>query len=97
MIVKHVPMKTVRKSNFRDLAQYLSDPKDRGERVGDIRITNCHADEWTDAAPDRADAAIAGGSFKAHASEANCEDAVLKKKEAVDPLIGFRCCKDLHE
>lgn len=34
MIVKHVPMKTVRKSNFAELSRYLSDPQDRNERVG---------------------------------------------------------------
>lgn len=50
MIVKHVPMNTVRKSNFGDLARYVSDPQERNERVGDIRITNCHADELADAA-----------------------------------------------
>lgn len=49
MIVKHVPMNAVRKSNFGDLLRYLSDPQDREERVGDIRITNCHADELADA------------------------------------------------
>lgn len=49
MIVKHVPMNTVRKSNFGDLARYLSDPQDRNERVGNIRLTNCHADELSDA------------------------------------------------
>ena len=50
MIVKHVPMKTVRKSNFTELSRYLSDPQDRNERVGDVRITNCHSDELADAA-----------------------------------------------
>lgn len=50
MIVKHVPMKTVRKSNFAELSRYLSDPQDRNERVGDVRIMNCHSDELADAA-----------------------------------------------
>ncbi len=50
MIAKHVPMKTVRKSNFGELARYLSDPQEQLERVGDMRITNCHADELADAA-----------------------------------------------
>ena len=50
MIIKHVLMKTVRKSNFGELARYLSDPQERNERVGDMFITNCHADEMADAA-----------------------------------------------
>lgn len=50
MIVKHVPMNTVRKSNFGELARYLSNPQERNERVGDMCITNCHADELADAA-----------------------------------------------
>lgn len=50
MIVKHVPMKSVRKSNFAELSHYLSDPQDRNERVGDVRIANCHSDELADAA-----------------------------------------------
>ncbi|MEW6414248.1 MAG: TraI/MobA(P) family conjugative relaxase [Pseudomonadota bacterium] len=49
MIVKHVAMKAVRKSNFGELARYLSDPQERNERIGDIRIANCHADELADA------------------------------------------------
>ena len=50
MIAKHVPMKSLRKSNFSELSRYLSDPQDRNERVGDVRITNCHSDELADSA-----------------------------------------------
>lgn len=49
MIVKHVAMRSVRKSSFAELGHYLADPRDHGERVGDIRITNCHSDEFSDA------------------------------------------------
>lgn len=49
MIVKHVPMRALRKSSFAELARYLSDPQDHRERVGDLRMANCHADEWADA------------------------------------------------
>lgn len=49
MIAKHVPMKTLRKSNFGDLVRYLTDAKGLQERVGDVRLTNCHADELDDA------------------------------------------------
>lgn len=49
MIVKHVRTKMARKSSFAELARYLSDPQERHERIGHIRITNCHADELSDA------------------------------------------------
>lgn len=49
MIVKHVPMRSLRKSSFSELGRYLADPQDHRERVGDMRITNCHADELADA------------------------------------------------
>lgn len=49
MIIKHVTMRTPRKSSFGDLIRYLSDPKNTSERVGAVRITNCHSDELTDA------------------------------------------------
>jgi len=49
MIIKHVAMRSPRKSSFGDLARYLSNPKDTSERVGTIRISHCHSDELTDA------------------------------------------------
>jgi hypothetical protein len=50
MIIKHVAMRSPRKSSFGDLTRYLSNPKDTTERVGTIRISHCHSDELTDAA-----------------------------------------------
>ncbi|MCH1879081.1 relaxase/mobilization nuclease domain-containing protein, partial [Alcaligenes ammonioxydans] len=49
MIVKHVAMRSLRKSSFADLVRYLSNPKDTNERLGTVRIANCHSDEMTDA------------------------------------------------
>lgn len=48
MIIKHVTMRSPRKSSFGDLVRYLSNPKDTSERLGTIRITNCHSDELSD-------------------------------------------------
>jgi hypothetical protein len=52
MIVKHVPMRSQRKSSFAELGNYLADPRDHGERVGDVRVTNCYSDELPDALPE---------------------------------------------
>lgn len=49
MIVKHVAMRSQRKSSFAELGNYLADPRDHGERVGDVRVSNCHSDELPDA------------------------------------------------
>jgi hypothetical protein len=43
MIVKHVPMRRLEQSQFARLARYLTDTKDRTERIHQIRITNCQA------------------------------------------------------
>lgn len=43
MIAKRVPIKTLKKSNFRDLVNYLIRGA-QGERVGKITITNCQSD-----------------------------------------------------
>jgi hypothetical protein len=49
MIVKHVSMRSQRKSSFAELGRYLVGPRDHGERVGDARVTNCYSDEFPDA------------------------------------------------
>lgn len=44
MIIKHVPMRTLRKSNVVSLVDYLTNTQGREERVGEITVTNCHSD-----------------------------------------------------
>ena len=44
MIIKHVPMRTLRKSNVVSLVDYLTNTQGRQERVGEITVTNCHSD-----------------------------------------------------
>ncbi len=44
MIIKHVPMRTLRKSNVVSLVNYLTNTQGRQERVGEITVTNCHSD-----------------------------------------------------
>lgn len=48
MIARKIPMKTVSKSSFVRLANYISDTQNKDHRVSDIRITNCISDsiEW---------------------------------------------------
>jgi len=41
MIAKHVPMKTVAKSDFASLVQYLCDPQHKEERLGWVAVTHC--------------------------------------------------------
>jgi hypothetical protein len=43
MIAKHVPMKSVKKSDFAELARYVTDEQDKNERVGYVSFTNCEA------------------------------------------------------
>ncbi len=45
MIIKHVPMRTLRKSNVVSLVDYLTNTQGRQERVGEITVTNCHSDQ----------------------------------------------------
>ena len=45
MIAKIIPIKSVRKSNFSALIQYLTDPQDKSERVSQIKISNCYSDD----------------------------------------------------
>jgi len=44
MIIKHVPMRSLRKSNVVSLVTYLTNTQGRQERVGEITVTNCHSD-----------------------------------------------------
>jgi len=45
MIAKIIPIKSVRKSNFSALIQYLTDPQDKSERVSQIKVSNCYTDD----------------------------------------------------
>lgn len=45
MIIRHIPMKSIRKSSFASLVEYIRDPQDKKERVGQIRISNCNSIE----------------------------------------------------
>ncbi len=47
MIAKIIPIKSVRKSNFSALIQYLTDPQDKSERVSQIKVSNCYSDDLT--------------------------------------------------
>ncbi|MCE7915634.1 MAG: relaxase [Nitrosomonas sp. PRO4] len=47
MIAKIIPIKTVRKSNYSALIQYLTDPQDKSERISQIRASNCYSDDLT--------------------------------------------------
>ncbi|MCP5275427.1 MAG: relaxase/mobilization nuclease domain-containing protein [Burkholderiales bacterium] len=47
MIAKIIPIKSVRKSNFSALIQYLTDPQDKSERVSQIKVSNCYTDDLT--------------------------------------------------
>jgi hypothetical protein len=47
MIAKIIPIKSVRKSNYSALIQYLTDPQDKSERVSQIKVSNCYSDELT--------------------------------------------------
>ncbi len=45
MIAKIIPIKSVRKSNFFALIQYLTDPQDKSERVSQFKVSNCYSDD----------------------------------------------------
>ncbi len=45
MIIRHIPMKSVRQSSFAGLVKYIRDPQDKKERVGKIRICNCYSSD----------------------------------------------------
>ena len=43
-------MRVVKRSDFRELVEYLSDPQSKQERVGKLTVTNCQQDDSLDAA-----------------------------------------------
>jgi molybdopterin converting factor small subunit len=45
MIAKHVPMKSLQKSNFSELVEYITDEQEKHERVGAVTTTNCHSEQ----------------------------------------------------
>ncbi len=47
MIAKIIPIKSARRSNFSALAQYLTDPQNKSERVSQIKVSNCYSDDLT--------------------------------------------------
>lgn len=49
MIAKHIPMKSARRSSFRELVAYITHAKDKAVRIGEVRVTNCHQQEAQDA------------------------------------------------
>ena len=44
MITKQVPMKSVKKSDFGGLVQYITNAQQKSERVGCVTVKNCHSD-----------------------------------------------------
>lgn len=49
MIAKHVPMRSMGKSDFAGLANYVTDAQSKDHRLGLVRITNCDAVSVQDA------------------------------------------------
>jgi len=47
MIAKIIPIKSVRKSNFSALIQYLTDPQGKSERISQIKVSKCYSDDMT--------------------------------------------------
>jgi hypothetical protein len=45
MIAKHVPMKSIKKSDFAGLVKYLLNEQEKNHRVGQVQVTNCHSDQ----------------------------------------------------
>jgi len=50
MIIKHVAMKSAKKSSFIGLVRYLTGAQGKDVRVGEVLITNCHSAETQNAA-----------------------------------------------
>ncbi|WP_275099897.1 TraI/MobA(P) family conjugative relaxase [Sedimenticola hydrogenitrophicus] len=44
MIAKHVPMRSVGKSDFAGLVKYIVDEQGKTERLGNVQVTNCQAE-----------------------------------------------------
>lgn len=49
MIAKHVPMRSLGKSDFAGLASYVTDAQSKDHRLGQVQITNCNAVSVRDA------------------------------------------------
>jgi hypothetical protein len=49
MIAKHIPMKSARRSSFKELVAYITHAQDKAVRIGEVRVTNCHQQEAQDA------------------------------------------------
>jgi hypothetical protein len=49
MIVKHVPMRSLGKSDFAGLAEYVTDEQSKDHRLGHVQVTNCVAASLRDA------------------------------------------------
>ncbi|ECZ0744865.1 relaxase/mobilization nuclease domain-containing protein [Salmonella enterica] len=49
MIARHLPMKNIKKSSFSGLADYITNPQSKQERVGVIKATNCQSQDVQDA------------------------------------------------
>ncbi|WHF58042.1 relaxase/mobilization nuclease domain-containing protein (plasmid) [Shewanella xiamenensis] len=43
MIAKHVPINSLKKSDFANLVNYITDSQDKIDRVGQISFSNCHS------------------------------------------------------
>ncbi|MEC4748594.1 TraI/MobA(P) family conjugative relaxase [Methylomicrobium sp. Wu6] len=43
MIAKHIPMRSLGKSDFASLVDYITDEQEKTERLGQVRVTNCEA------------------------------------------------------
>ena len=43
MIAKHVPMRSVGKSDFAGLVRYITDAQSKDHRLGAVQLTNCDA------------------------------------------------------
>lgn len=49
MIAKHVPMRSLGKSDFAGLANYITDAQSKDHRLGHVQATNCEAGSIQDA------------------------------------------------
>ena len=49
MIAKHVPMRSLGKSDFAGLVRYVTDAQSKDHRLGQVQVTNCAADTVRDA------------------------------------------------
>ncbi len=49
MIAKHVPMRSLGKSDFAGLVRYVTDAQSKDHRLGQVQVTNCASDTVRDA------------------------------------------------